>query len=224
MSFYFYFLVFYFYFLTIIFSSLFSAEPGRPIQMCPFCEGTGGEVFEGLDGLAARSTCRFCDGKGHNVVHKCTHCMGYGRVLVDRDLVLPVPPGVADGETIKVNIAPTDDDKRISGLYESHDAPVQHVFVTFRVEPSRYFTVDEDNGVDLHSSAPISLAQAVFGGTVKVDGLYADEEVEFGSFGGGGDHGDDQDGVIRLVAKGLKKVTDAGYGDHYVHLKIQVPR
>lgn len=148
--------------------------------------------------------------------------MGYGRTLTDRDLVLPVPPGVADGETIKVNIAPTEDDKSISGLYESHDAPIQHVFVTFKVEPSSYFSVDEENGVDLHSEANISLAQAVFGGSVKVDGLYSDEEIKFDSLGGDGKGGDPW--TVKLRAKGLKKVTDAGYGDHYVHLKIDIPR
>jgi DnaJ family protein A protein 3 len=29
---------------------------------------------------------------------------------------------------------------------------------------------------------------------------------------------------VRLSAKGLKKMNTFGYGDHYVHLKIQVPR
>jgi DnaJ homolog subfamily A member 3 len=29
---------------------------------------------------------------------------------------------------------------------------------------------------------------------------------------------------IRLTSKGLKKVNSYGYGDHYIHLKVKIPR
>ena len=136
--------------------------------MCPFCDGIGYEIIDGHD-AKFRSTCRFCNGKGHNVVHKCSYCLGYGKILVDRTVVVPIPPGIVDGETIKVNVQHHQDDKMLGNIEEA-----QHIFITFRVEDSDYFTVDNENGIDIHSEATISLSQAIFGGTIKIDGLYTD--------------------------------------------------
>lgn len=134
--------------------------------------------------------------------------MGYGKSLIKRKLVLPVPPGIVDGETVKVTVDPADDDH----VYGTHEA--QEIFITFRVEPSDYFNVD---GFDLHSDATISIAQAVFGGKIKIDGLYQDEELKIKA-------GTDSHTVIELPNKGLKNTSSFGFGNHYVHLKIIAPK
>src|SRR5699024_4311714 len=123
-----------------------------------------------------------------------------------------IPAGILDGETMKVNVDAAQDDLDL-GLEER----VQQMFITFRVDPSSYFTVDEENGVDLHSEATISLGQAIFGGRIKIDGLYTDETIEI-------EPGTNSHFVVKLEAKGLKKSTGFGYGDHYVHLKIEIPK
>ena len=43
--------------------------------------------------------------------------------------------------------------------------------MTFKVEKSKVFRRE---GADVHSEVPISMAQAVLGGTVKVEGIYED--------------------------------------------------
>ena len=89
----------------------------------------------------------------------------------------------------------------------------KEVFVTFRVEKSRYFRRD---GADVHTDAEISLSQAALGGTIRVEGVYEDQTIQIRP-------GTSSHTQIRLSGKGLKKVSSLGYGDHHVHIKIKVP-
>jgi len=137
--------------------------------------------------------------------------MGFGKELKDRTMCLDIPAGISDGETIKVNVAHHQDDQAINS------GPGQTIFVTFKVEPSDYFRMDEVTPDDLHTDAEISLAQAIFGGRIKVDGLYTDEYIKI-------EPGTDSHFKVKLEGKGLKKTRGHGYGDHYVHLKIVMPK
>lgn len=87
------------------------------------------------------------------------------------------------------------------------------MFVTFRVENSRYFRRD---GSDVHTDAEISLAQAALGGTIRVQGVYEDHTVQIRP-------GTSSHTKVRLSGKGMKKVNGIGHGDHYVNIKITVP-
>lgn len=51
----------------------------------------------------------------------------------------------------------------------------KELFVTFRVEKSDYFKRD---GPDVHTDAEISIAQALLGGTVRIQGLYEDHTIQ----------------------------------------------
>lgn len=141
-------------------------------------------------------------------MHKCTNCLGYGQVLVDRDVIIPVPEGIADGETVRIAIQPSIDDESIG------TKNIQTVYIRFRVEPSDYFNVD---GYDLHSNATISIPQAVLGASITIEGLYSPEKIAINT-------GTDSHTTIKLKGKGLKRTTGSGYGDHYVHVKIVVPK
>lgn len=68
-------------------------------------------------------------------------------------MTVPVPAGVEDGQTIRMAVGN------------------KEVFITFRVEKSKYFRRD---GPDIHTDAEISLAQAVLGGTIRIEGVYED--------------------------------------------------
>lgn len=109
---------------------------------------------------------------------------------------MPVPAGVEDGQTIRLAVGR------------------KEIFVTFRVEKSRYFRRD---GPDVHTEGQVSLAQAVLGGTIRVQGVYEDQTIQIAS-------GTSSHTRICLSGKGLKKVDGLGYGDHYVNIKITVPK
>lgn len=112
-----------------------------------------------------------------------------------KKITVPVPAGVEDGQTIRMAIGN------------------KEIFITFRVEKSKYFRRD---GSDIHTDAQISLSQAVLGGTIRVEGVYEDHTIQIRP-------GTSSHSKIRLNGKGLKKVNDTGYGDHYVQIKIVIP-
>ncbi len=89
----------------------------------------------------------------------------------------------------------------------------KEVFITFRVEKSNYFRRE---GADIHTDASISIAQAVLGGAVHVQGIYEDLTVDIPK-------GTQSHTCIRLYGKGLRKVNGYGFGDHYIHIKVKVP-
>lgn len=89
----------------------------------------------------------------------------------------------------------------------------KEIFITFRVEKSRYFRRD---GADVHTDAEISLAQAALGGTIRIQGVYEDHTVQIRP-------GTSSHTKVRLSGKGMRKVNGVGYGDHYVNIKITVP-
>lgn len=89
----------------------------------------------------------------------------------------------------------------------------KEIFITFRVEKSRYFRRD---GSDVHTDAEISLAQAALGGTIRVQGVYEDHTIQIRP-------GTSSHSKIRLSGKGMKKVNGIGHGDHYVDIKVTMP-
>lgn len=90
----------------------------------------------------------------------------------------------------------------------------KELFITFKVEKSRYFKRD---GSDVHTDAEISLSQAVFGGTIRIQGVYEDQTIQIMP-------GTSSHLTISLKGKGLKRVNTTGTGDHYVHIKIVIPK
>lgn len=129
------------------------AEPGygKPVR-CPYCNGSGMETIS-TGPFVMRSTCRMCHGTRMYVRHPCTKCEGKGQTVQRKTVAIPVPAGVEDGQTMRVQVGQ------------------RELFVTFRVAKSDYFRRD---GADIHTDAIVSLSQAVLGGTIKVQGVYED--------------------------------------------------
>lgn len=90
----------------------------------------------------------------------------------------------------------------------------KELFVTFKVEKSRYFKRD---GSDVHTDAEISLSQAVLGGTIRIQGVYEDQTIQIMP-------GTSSHHTLPLKGKGMKRVQSTGNGDHYVHFKIVTPK
>ena len=79
----------------------------------------------------------------------------------------------------------------------------KEIFITFRVEGSSYFRRE---GADIHTDAKISLAQAVFGGNIRVMGINDDVTVSIPA-------GTSSHTRMRMNGKGIKKVSGYGYGE-----------
>ncbi|KAH8272851.1 hypothetical protein KR018_004766, partial [Drosophila ironensis] len=169
-------------------------EPGTKPGRCQYCNGTGFETVS-TGPFVMRSTCRYCQGTRQHIKYPCSECEGKGRTVQRRKVTVPVPAGIENGQTVRMQVGN------------------KELFVTFRVEKSDYFRRD---GADVHTDVAISLAQAVMGGTVRVQGVYEDQWINV-------DPGTSSHHKIMLRGKGLKRVNAHGHGDHYVHIKISVP-
>ncbi|MGH0125888.1 UNVERIFIED_CONTAM: hypothetical protein FKN15_021775 [Acipenser sinensis] len=170
-------------------------EPGTKVQHCHYCSGTGMETIN-TGPFVMRSTCRRCGGRGSVMVTPCISCRGSGQTKQRRTVVVPVPAGVEDGQTVRMPVGK------------------KEIFISFRVQKSPVFRRE---GADIHSDLFISIAQAILGGTARAQGLYETVNITIPA----GIQGDQR---IRLSGKGISRVNSYGYGDHYVHIKIRVPK
>lgn len=169
-------------------------EPGTKPGKCQYCNGTGMETIS-TGPFVMRSTCRYCQGTRMYIKYPCLECGGKGQTVQRKRVTVPVPAGVEDGQTVRMSVGN------------------KELFITFNVEKSRYFKRD---GADVHTEANISLSQAVLGGTIRVQGVYEDQTIQVVP-------GTSSHTRVCLRGKGLKRVNSYGTGDHYVHLKIQIP-
>ncbi|XP_010565342.1 PREDICTED: dnaJ homolog subfamily A member 3, mitochondrial [Haliaeetus leucocephalus] len=170
-------------------------EPGTKAQRCHYCSGTGMETIN-TGPFVMRSTCRRCGGRGSIITTPCVVCRGTGQTKQKKTVMVPVPAGVEDGQTVRMPVGK------------------KEIFITFRVQKSSVF---RRNGADIHSDLLISIAQAVLGGTARCQGLYETINITIPP-------GIQPDQRIRMSGKGIPKVNSYGYGDHYIHIKIKVPQ
>ncbi|XP_014681779.1 PREDICTED: protein tumorous imaginal discs, mitochondrial-like [Priapulus caudatus] len=171
------------------------AEYGSKVIKCPYCNGTGMESFS-TGPFVMRGTCRKCHGKKVFIPRPCMECEGKGQSVQRKTVTVPVPAGVEDGQTVRMPVGK------------------KEIFITFRVADSTYFTRD---GADIYTDVNISLAQAALGGSIRIQGLHEDIDLRVPP-------GTSSHTTQRLAGKGVARVNSWGYGDHYVIIKIDVPR
>uniref|UniRef100_UPI00398F7060 dnaJ homolog subfamily A member 3, mitochondrial-like isoform X2 n=1 Tax=Pristiophorus japonicus TaxID=55135 RepID=UPI00398F7060 len=170
-------------------------EPGTKVQHCHYCNGTGMETLN-TGPFVMRSTCRRCNGRGSVMTTPCVVCRGTGQSKQKRTVMVPVPAGVEDGQTVRMPVGR------------------KEIFITFRVQRSSTFRRE---AADIHSDLYISIAQAVLGGTARAQGLHETINITIPA-------GIQIDQRIRLSGKGIPKVNSYGYGDHYIHIKVKIPK
>ncbi|NP_958470.1 DnaJ heat shock protein family (Hsp40) member A3a [Danio rerio] len=170
-------------------------EPGSKVQHCGNCNGTGMETVN-TGPFVMRSTCRRCGGRGSVITSPCIACRGTGQTKQRKTVTVPVPAGIEDGQTVRMPVGK------------------KEIFITFKVQKSPIFRRD---GADIHSDVMISVAQAILGGTIRAQGLYETINLSIPV-------GTQTDQRIRLSGKGIPRVSGYGYGDHYVHIKIKIPK
>eukprot|EP00057_Strongylocentrotus_purpuratus_P032206 XP_786934.2 PREDICTED: dnaJ homolog subfamily A member 3, mitochondrial [Strongylocentrotus purpuratus] len=170
------------------------SEPGTKTSKCHQCNGTGQETVN-TGPFVMRTTCRRCRGTRVIISVPCIVCRGAGQTMQRKKVVVPVPAGVEDGQTVRMPVGS------------------QELFITFRVARSNQFRRDK---ADIHSDATISFTQATLGGTCKIKGIYDTITLNIPA-------GTQSHARIRLPGKGISRVNGYGFGDHHIHIKIKVP-
>jgi molecular chaperone DnaJ len=184
------------------------AEPGTTPATCPVCGGSGRlqEVSNTAFGQFVRTqSCRRCGGAGRVVEHPCPTCEGTGRVVEERTLTVEIPPGIHDGQRI-----------RIGG--EGHAGALGgragDLYVLVHVRPDPRFVRE---GHDLFATVDLTMTQAALGATVAVPTLTGEVELEFGP--------GTQPGAIRVLrGLGMPVLQGRCRGDLRLLVNVAVPR
>jgi molecular chaperone DnaJ len=184
------------------------AEPGTEVTTCPTCVGAGRlqHVSRSVFGEFVRTqACPDCGGSGRKIEQRCTECDGAGRVLEERRIGVTIPPGIHDGQRI-----------RLSG--EGHagalGARAGDVYVQVHVRPDPRFVRE---GNDIFSTVDLTMTEAALGGTLTVPTLDGELELEFAP-------GTQPGEVVVLRAHGMPVLQGFGRGDHRVLVNVVVPR
>jgi len=184
------------------------AAPGSAPERCPTCEGSGRlqAVSSSVFGQFIRTqTCPECAGRGEVIPEPCAECGGTGRVSEERTLDVEIPPGIHDGQRL-----------RLSG--EGHAGPLGggagDVYVLVHVRQDPRFVRD---GNDVVSTVDLTLSQAALGATLRVETLDGEEELEFPP--------GTQAGEIHVLrGRGMPVLQGRGRGDHRLLVNVSVPR
>ncbi|MQN01625.1 MAG: molecular chaperone DnaJ [bacterium LCO1.1] len=184
-------------------------KPGTSKVKCTKCGGTGRVVTtqRSLFGMVQQqSVCPECHGTGQVIPDPCPDCHGSGYKAQKKKIVIAVPAGIDDGQSIRI---------RGKGDPGINGGPRGDLLVQVSVAKSNEFT---RNGYDIYSEVPISYAQAALGSSIIIDTI--DGKVEYNVKAG------TQPGTrVRLRGKGVPTLRNKNVrGDHYVTLNVVVPR
>ncbi|MGI9344311.1 MAG: molecular chaperone DnaJ [Gammaproteobacteria bacterium] len=179
------------------------AKAGSGPVTCTTCGGQG-QVRRQQGFFSIQQTCPSCRGTGTTIEDPCDDCHGAGRQQKTKTLAVKVPPGVDNGDRI-----------RLSGEGEAgqNGGPPGDLYVDIRVRPHEIFTRD---GGDLSCTVPVSFATAVLGGNVTVPTLDGEVSLKVPP--------ETQSGkVFRVRGKGVRPVRSHANGDLYCRVDVETP-
>ena len=179
------------------------AKKGKDASTCTTCGGVG-QVRMQQGFFSIQQTCPACKGQGAVIKDPCRHCHGQGRVGRTKTLNVKVPPGVDDGDKI-----------RLSGEGEVglNGGPPGDLYVEVRVSRHKIF---ERSGADLSCEVPISFAIVTLGGEVELPTIDGHVSLKIPA-------GTQSGKVFRLRGKGVITVRDPRKGDLFARVAVETP-
>jgi len=184
------------------------AEGSSQPVACPTCKGHG-KVRSAQGFFTIERTCPSCGGAGRIIERPCKVCGGAGRVHKEKTLAVDIPPGVDEGNRI-----------RLSGEGEAgiRGGPPGDLYVFLSVAAHKIFRRE---GQHLQCRVPISMAAAALGGEIDVptlDGGKARITIPEGTQTGK---------QFRLRGKGMPSLAQSGRGsapgDLYIQVTVETP-
>ncbi|HEY9557343.1 MAG TPA: molecular chaperone DnaJ [Acidimicrobiales bacterium] len=178
------------------------AKPGTSPRQCASCGGRG--VVSDNQGLFSFSSpCPACGGRGSVVDDPCPGCRGTGVERRPREVKLRVPPGVGEGQRIRL---------KGRGNPGRNGGPPGDLYVTVRVGEHPLF---KRKGRDLVLNVPVTFPEAVLGADITVPTLSSGPvtlRIPPGTRSGR---------TFRVKGKGVP--SGKGTGDQLVTVEVAVP-
>ena len=179
------------------------AKEGSSPAKCGTCDGVG-QVRMQQGFFSVQQTCPKCQGNGTVIQDPCLKCHGLGRIAKTKTLSVKVPPGVDNGDRI-----------RLSGEGEAgkNGGPSGDLYVEIRVNPHKIF---EREGSNISCEIPISILVAALGGEIKMPTLNGSVSVKIPP-------GTQSGKIFRLKGKGVTTARDKRVGDLYAAISVETP-
>jgi len=184
-------------------------EPGSKLKTCPLCKGEGvirEEKHTFLGNFTQIVECPKCKGRGKIPEKPCKVCGGDGRYYGKKEITVEVPPGIRDGETIRI---------RQGGEAGILGAANGDLYLRIIIKSHSRFERKAD---DLYITLSISYPEAVLGTKKEIETL--DKKTVVLKIPPGTASGE----LFRLRGKGIRHFNALGQGDLYVKVKIATPR
>lgn len=184
------------------------AKPGTEPVRCTTCGGTGqvrSQQNTILGSFTSMRPCSACHGTGKIIKEPCQTCRGSGRVRKNKRIVVSVPAGIDNGQTISM---------RGEGEAGKRGGPRGDLYVSITVRPHKLF---QRRGYDLYLELTIPFTTAALGGDITVPTLK--DSVRYTVPAG------TQSGTtFRLREQGVPRLHNQGRGDMLVTVTIDVPK
>lgn len=183
------------------------AASGTQPETCSACGGSGQvtrvqNTFIGQ--VRTSTTCGQCQGEGTIIKNRCNTCRGQGLVAKAQSLSVKIPPGVDDGQTIRVAGKGGDG----TGGGRSGD-----LYVALSIAQDERF---ERDGTEVYTAVELTIAQAILGDHVTIEGI--GEPVKFDVPAG------TQPGhKFRIKGMGLPPLHGGARGDLWVQTVVKIP-
>lgn len=195
------------------------------LEICPSCDGTGAKKGTSLKtctkcngrGQMRYSTrtlfgesvsvreCDECDGTGEVFEVKCDTCKGKKKVIKNRKINVKIPKGVDDGTVMTI---------RSEGSVGSNGGPNGDVLLYIRVK--RHKDIIRE-GFDLYKDIHITIAQAILGDEVIVEGINSKIKLKI-------DKGTQSNTIKRIPNEGVNRLNSYGKGDFYIKIIVDIPK
>ena len=184
------------------------AEPGTAIETCERCGGAGqlqATTRTPFGQMVRTVVCDVCQGDGRVPTQPCGECRGRGRQASTRKLEVEVPPGIADGQRI-----------RLSGRGHAGEmgASAGDLYVLVRVREDERFVREGDH---LITALDVPAPLAALGATLEVSALEGTASVDVPA---GTQPGD----VLTLRGQGMPSLSRGRRGDLRVVVNVVIPR
>lgn len=182
------------------------AEPGTNTVSCPTCAGRGSIVESQRSPFGVFSVSRECPQcKGRKTIPEknCTQCAGRGVERKEEEIVIAVPPGIEDGQVV-----------RMAQMGEAVSGGIPgDLYVKLHVTADKRFRRE---GLNIVTELPIKVTDALLGGDYVVETLEGPHTVHL-------DPLKSVDDIVRIKGKGVPDGRSRR-GDLLVRVRVELPR
>ena len=178
------------------------AKPGTTAHECPVCDGKG-LITRNQGSFAFSEPCKNCRGSGLVIDEPCPTCHGERTVLSSKALSTRIPPGVTDGQKIKL---------AGKGSPGTNGGPAGDLLVTVHVSGHPLFGRSGDN---LTLTVPLTFPELALGASLTVPTLDSSVTLRVPAGTGSGRK-------LRVKGAGVQR-KNGQPGDLIVTVEVAVP-